>query len=383
MARPAAPKSRVFISSVVEAFSEFRAAARAAVVEAGGEPVLVNEDFPSLAASSRNACLDAVESSDIYVGIIGTRGGWVAPSGMLVVEEEWRHARARKRPTLFFLQTGTQDADAERLASTVSDYVDGTLRRTFTTPEDLRREVVRALSPLISRQENVNMAPEEFLKTFAAGSQFSSSEPSLRAVVAPERQEEVVDPVRMGSETFQRQLMEIGHRAEVDLLDYGSGTTTEVKRDLLILRQAPTSARSGAGAVLMAFSERAVMSADMIATESSQGEGMSFMNSLVMSAERVGVLMRRAMAFYAAILQHLDPHGRHQTFYYNVALEHLGHWTMLRNPQPRSSYPLNMRSSHEPVIAHPEPRLITRQDLRDPSGEIERVLTLLMRNSSA
>ena len=144
MARPVAPKSRVFISSVVEGFGEFRAAARAAVVEAGGEPVLVNEDFPSLAASSRNACLDAVESSDIYVGIIGTRGGWVAPSGMLVVEEEWHHARARKRPTLFFLQTGTRDADAERLASTVSDYVDGTLRRTFATPEDLRREMVRA-----------------------------------------------------------------------------------------------------------------------------------------------------------------------------------------------------------------------------------------------
>lgn len=93
--------------------------------------------------------------------------------------------------------------------------------------------------------------------------------------------------------------------------------------------------------------------------------------------------MRRAVAFYAATMQHLDPYGRYQTFYCNVALEHLGHWTLLRSPQPRSSCPLNMRGGHQPVLAHPEPRLISRQDLGDPSAEIERVLTLLMRNSSA
>ena len=383
MHRAAAAKPRVFISSVVEGFGEFRAAARAAVLEAGGEPILVNEDFPSLAASSRNACLDAVESSDIYVGILGTRGGWVAPSGMLVVEEEWRHAWARKRPTLFFLQSGARDADAERLASAISDYVDGTLRRTFTTAEDLRREMVRGLSPLITSQGNMNIPPEELLKAFAAGSQFSSSEPSLRVVIAPERQEEVVDPVRMGSEVFRRKLMEIGHRAEVNLLDYGAGTTTEVKRDLLILKQSPVSTRSGAGALLVGFSERAVVTAELVATESSQSDGMSFMHSSVLSAERVGELLRRVIAFYAATIHDLDPYRRYQTFHYHVALEHLGHWSLLRNPQPRSSYSLNMRGGNQPVLAYPEPRLISRQDLSDPSAEIERVLTLLMRNSSA
>jgi ABC-type branched-subunit amino acid transport system substrate-binding protein len=45
----------VFVSSVIDGFQTFREAARAAIEAAGGEPVLVNEDFPSLAASSRNA----------------------------------------------------------------------------------------------------------------------------------------------------------------------------------------------------------------------------------------------------------------------------------------------------------------------------------------
>lgn len=383
MHRAAAAKPRVFISSVVEGFGEFRAAARAAVLDAGGEPVLVNEDFPSLATSSRNACLDAVESSDIYVGVLGTRGGWVAPSGMFVVEEEWRHARARKRPALFFLQTGTRDAGAERLASIVSDYVDGTLRRTFTTAEDLRGEMVRALSPLLRSQGNVNMPPEEFLKVFAAGSQFSSTEPSLRVAIAPERREEVVDPVRMGSDKFMRQLLEIGHRQNINLFNYAVGKGTELKGDqLIIMQQPPAPARSGADTVRMAFSEAGIMIAEMITTERSKSDGMNFMQAPVLSTERTGELMRQAVAFYAETIQFLDPYGRYQTFYYNVALEHLGHWTLLRNPQPRSSYSLNMRGGNQPVLAYPEPRLISRQDLSDPSSEIERVLTLLMRNSS-
>jgi len=45
---------RVFVSSVIEGFEAMRQFARGAIREAGAEPVLVNEDLPSLAASSRN-----------------------------------------------------------------------------------------------------------------------------------------------------------------------------------------------------------------------------------------------------------------------------------------------------------------------------------------
>ncbi len=37
---------------------------------------LVNEDFPSQAGSSRNTCLDAIDSCDIFLLVIGGRGGW-------------------------------------------------------------------------------------------------------------------------------------------------------------------------------------------------------------------------------------------------------------------------------------------------------------------
>jgi len=77
-------KLRVFVSSVIEGYERYREATKKGIISAGAEPVLV-EDFPSLAASSRNACLDGVVSCDVIVILIGSRGGWVAPSAKLVV----------------------------------------------------------------------------------------------------------------------------------------------------------------------------------------------------------------------------------------------------------------------------------------------------------
>lgn len=143
------PLPRVFVSSVVEGFEEYRFAARMAIIAAGGEPILVNEDFPSVHKSSRNACLDAVASADIFALVVGSRGGWQAPSGKLVVEEELEEARKRGLPTIVFIEDVQQDDDAKRLSRTVSDYVEGYFRVRFQGPDGLRSELGRALPTLI------------------------------------------------------------------------------------------------------------------------------------------------------------------------------------------------------------------------------------------
>ncbi len=109
---------RVFVSSVIEGFAGLSAAAaRNGIKAAGAEPVMVNEDLPSKGTSSRNACLDAIDSSDYVLSIVGKRGGWTTPSGRLVVEEEFEHALVRSLPVLAFVQETTRDADAESLLS--------------------------------------------------------------------------------------------------------------------------------------------------------------------------------------------------------------------------------------------------------------------------
>src|SRR5438128_2703876 len=121
---------RVFVSSVIQGFADFREAGRRAITACGAEPVMA-EDFPALNSSPRNACLDGVASSDVYLVILGERGGWVTPSGKLATEEEYEEAKRRHKPICAFIQQGPKDADATRFAKIISDYVSGHFRRSF------------------------------------------------------------------------------------------------------------------------------------------------------------------------------------------------------------------------------------------------------------
>ncbi len=234
-------KRRVFVSSVVDGFAEYRQAAREAIVSANGEPVMVNEDFPSLASSSRNACLDAVDSSDYLISVIGARGGWVAPSGKLVVEEEYERALDRKIQVLAFIQAVAQDEAAERFAKRVSDYIDGAFRRTFSTPNDLRNEIERALRPLLEECPPMTASrsnSDSFAKPYAV-----QGVAMLRMVLIPERAEEVIDPVRLGSVAFRRRVQELGHASSVSLLSYERPKTAKLERDDLVIVQTEPNGR--------------------------------------------------------------------------------------------------------------------------------------------
>ena len=137
-------KPRLFVSSIMEGFSEFRSAVRQAIVRSEGEPVLI-EDYPSISTSPRNACLDGVHSCDLLVLIIGLRGGFVAPSGSLVIEEEYAEAIKNRIPVLVFVQDGCRDEPAQALVDKVSDYVDGRFRKTFSTPDELEKLVEESI----------------------------------------------------------------------------------------------------------------------------------------------------------------------------------------------------------------------------------------------
>ena len=374
-------KPRVFVSSVVEGFEHFRAAARDGIVAAGGEPVLVNEDLPSLAASSRNACLDAVDSSDIVLSIVGARGGWQAPSGKTVVEEEYDRARARKLHVLVFLQETERDAAATAFARMLSDYVDGRFRRTFATPDELRAEVERALRPLIDVPPAPRTTPramrDHFLRPYAV-----QGTTMLRVVLSPERDEEVIDPVRLGAADFRRRVLEIGHAAAVGLLSYEHAKTTTVDGDDLVVIQEPNGRHGEGEHVRLQISETGELVMDANVTGRVQrGTRWSMLDSMVVALEDIESILRTCFAFAAALYDDLDPYKRHQRFRFEAALSGLDHRVLERNPQPRASYSMGMRPVGV-VRAFAEPRLLSREDLREPTAEIERVVELLKRRAA-
>lgn len=201
---------RVFVSSVMRDFDVWREAARRGISAANAEPVLI-EDYPAIASSPRNACLDGVESCDACILVVGSRGGYRTPSGQLVVEEECEYARRKGIPLVVFVQDVDRDADAQALVDAMSDYVDGNLRVTFDTPEELEREVNRSTSAMFTALPS-GTNPMEQLQATLEESGLGSHDPSLRVCLQPDRSEEVIDPLELGSHGFGNMLRELAHQ---------------------------------------------------------------------------------------------------------------------------------------------------------------------------
>jgi hypothetical protein len=59
---------------------------------------------------------------------------------------------------------------------------------------------------------------------------------TLRFVLTPERDEEVIDPVTLGSEDFRRRMYELAHAPSVRLLSYERPKSARVERGALGVR---------------------------------------------------------------------------------------------------------------------------------------------------
>jgi hypothetical protein len=375
---------RIFVSSVVEGFGEFREAAREGVVAAGGEPVLVNEDFPSLIASSRNACLDAVDSCDFLISIVGRRGGWTTPSGLLVIEEEYQEARRKRIPVLAFLQKGSRDADAEQFAHVLSDYVNGTFRQSFASPEDLREAIQRSLTPLLLDQFGRSMTRQPMADRFSSPLRLPYAT-TVRLALFPERDEEVVDPVRLGSEEFLNRVYELGHSGNVRLFNYQYPKTAEVRGSSLVVQQAEIGGSHGEGErVRLEIAESGELIVDANVTGRMRRGGQhDMLSSMIVAIEDIESVLDAGFRFVTAFYEDVDRFKRHQRFLYNVGLSGLEHRTLERNPQSRTSYGMSMRSRDSVILAFDTPRLIDRAALLQPRGEIDRVTVLLTRKASS
>ena len=371
------PRPRVFVSSVIEGFADYRQAARDGIEQAGGEGVLVNEDFPSQASSSRNTCLDAIDSCDVFLLVLGARGGWKTPSGRLVVEEEFEHARACKVPVLVFLEDVPRDADGEGLARILSDYVDGNFRVKFSGAAELRDQVERALRTIVNTRNNRPMDNDPIAAHVLKPYRFSD-QTSLRFAIAPERVEEVFDPLDLASPDFAERMMEIGHRSDVRLFGYlYAKETPRLEQTSLVIEQPLGNNWSeGRQGVRLAIAENGVVLIDTNATgRTKRSNSMDLADIMTASIESVEALLAASFRFTQALYDDKDPYKRHQRFYWNGVLSGMGNRTLVRNPiSQQHSYGMNMRSKDEAIPAFPSSRLIARADLAQPGKEIERAI---------
>jgi len=307
-------KLRVFVSSVIEDYEGYRATAKKGIISAGAEPVLV-EDFPSLAVSSRNACLDGVASCDVLVILIGNRGGWKTPSGKLVVEEEYEEAKRLDLPILAFLQNTDRDKSATRLASLISDYVEGVYIKIYSNANELEQLIERSLTPIIQKYRGQEMDITVIDQLLENPYKFNT-ESGLRIVFLPERQTEFIDPVSLESQQLIDELYKIGHFPEVRLLNYEYPKSCEVKvNEILIIQDTSELSRDIVDSVRINITTTGMITIDTNISGKHKNDSHAYL--FCISEEDIAQILNTMFAFVREIYKLKEPYKRHCTFSYN------------------------------------------------------------------
>lgn len=147
---------RVFISSVRRDLGEERDALPGLISALGHVPVRF-EDFTAQPVPSRQACMDAVSSSDLCLLLLGPSYGDRMPdTGVAPTHEEFNVARSRGIPLYAFVKRGVEvDADQRAFVAEVEQYATGRFRAAFDGTADL----LTAVAAVVRQHES---APSTF-----------------------------------------------------------------------------------------------------------------------------------------------------------------------------------------------------------------------------
>lgn len=148
---------KVFISSVVKGFEQFRTAAKDAVETLDMKPIM-SEHFGARTYSSEQACLTEVDQCDVYVLILGANYGYESQPGLSVTQQEFHQAVSKRKPILVFIQQTDFDAKQSVFVNEVSDYKLGFFRASFSDTQELLKAIVQGLSRM---EKSKNSLPEK------------------------------------------------------------------------------------------------------------------------------------------------------------------------------------------------------------------------------
>lgn len=143
---------RVFVSSVRKGLEEERDSLPSLIKALGHTPVRF-EEFSAQATPSREACLDALESADVCLFLLGPNYGHVFPeTGQSATHDEWVHAQRLGKPRLVYRKNGVRFEPAQHeFTRIVEAYATGVFRDCFSNSVELQAKVVQGLRELESK----------------------------------------------------------------------------------------------------------------------------------------------------------------------------------------------------------------------------------------
>lgn len=129
---------RAFISSVMAELAKERQAAATAVRPANVVPIMF-EQFGGRDADPENAYLGEVETSDIYIGILGRRYGKPLPTRFSATHAEYLHAeKSGLRMAVWCMRTDDREGHEQSFLEEVRIFH---VVPEFASPDDLRAQI--------------------------------------------------------------------------------------------------------------------------------------------------------------------------------------------------------------------------------------------------
>lgn len=232
--------ARVFLSSVIAGFGEYREAAADAIATLGHE-VVRSEQFGVRSDTPQRACLGELRATDLVVLVLGARYGSVnSDSGLSATHEEFREAAAAK-PVLVFIQSRvTPEGQQAALIGEAQDWARGGLTGSFATPDDLRRAVTQAVHRWQIAQ---SAGPGDQTEMLERGRRLlpdsRSGGAKLALVAVPGPRQELVSPARLDSSQLREQLLELAQTSS--LFDRFERTAVRDELECLVLEQPAAS----------------------------------------------------------------------------------------------------------------------------------------------
>jgi hypothetical protein len=288
---------RIFISSIIGGYEAYRAAA-AEAAETLGHQVVRAEDFPASSATPQQACLAAVRKSDLVVLLIGGRYGAPQPSGLSATHEEYREAKERK-PVLVFVESGVErDPEQQDFLDEVEAWATGHYRRSYSTPDELKRELLRALhdhelATAVGPVDEAEMV--ERAKALLPRRDGGWGGDRLGVAVAAGPHQQVVRPAQLDDAALMQAVHREATFGDHPVLDPATSTNREVRGSSLLLGQSSATVRLDEdGSIYVAQPARRTSAAS--ATQ---------LPALI--EEDLALAIGRAIRFSGWLLDHIDP----------------------------------------------------------------------------
>jgi hypothetical protein len=234
---------RVFISSIINSYEDFRDAVAAAVTSLGHE-VIRAENFGASPDTPQQACLAGVREADAVVLLVGARYGAIQPSGRSATDEEYREARESKQVLVFVERTAAREPLQEAFLDEAQSWAGGQMTEDFVDPEGLRAAVTRQLHRLELSQQVGTADPDEMqarAMQLVPDEDRHSYKDALIVAIAGGPRQSILRPAEIESEELYEELLQRASFGPHRVLDTRHGTQRVVRDDALLMQQPDAS----------------------------------------------------------------------------------------------------------------------------------------------